>query len=54
LKKQKKRTELRRHRYPDIAEEEMEKQISRYKQVLGISTDLKVKQMFKQVFRISA
>jgi surface carbohydrate biosynthesis protein len=53
LRKQNKRTALRRHRYPDIAEEEIQKQILRYKQVLGISTDLKVKQVFNQVFRIS-
>jgi len=53
LRKQNKRKELRRHRYPDISQEEMQKQISRYIQVLGISTDIKIKQIFNQVFRIS-
>jgi len=54
LRKQSKRTEFRRHRYLDIAEEEIQKQILRYKQVLGINTGLKVKQIVNQVFRISA
>lgn len=54
LRKQNKRTALRRHRYPDIAEEEIQKKISRFEKELGIGNHLKVKQIFNQVFRISA
>jgi len=53
LRKQNKRTELHRHRYPSIAEEVMQQQISRFGGLLGISTDLKIEQIFNQVFRIS-
>ena len=53
LRKRDKRKELRRHRYPDLTDEQIQKQILRYKQVLEITTDLKVKQIFNQVFSIS-
>lgn len=54
MRKRDKRTELRRHRYPGISAQELHKRISRFQQILGIATDLKVKQIFNQIFRISA
>lgn len=54
MRKRDKRTELRRHRYPGISAQELHKRISRFQQILGIGTDLKVKQIFNQIFRISA
>lgn len=54
MRKRNKRTELRRHRYPGISAQELYERISRFQQILGIETDLKVAQILNQVFKISS
>ena len=54
MRKRDKRTELRRHRYPGITTRELLNRVSRFQQVLGIRTDLKVKQILNQIFKISS
>jgi len=47
------RPEFQRHRYPEISLQDMQARISRFKQVLNIGEDLKVKPVFDKFFRIS-
>jgi surface carbohydrate biosynthesis protein len=47
------RPEFQRHRYPEISLQDMQARISRFKQVLNIGEDLKVKAVFDKFFRIS-
>jgi surface carbohydrate biosynthesis protein len=54
MRKRNKRTELRRHRYPGISSQELHERIVRLQKILGIGNDLKVKQIFDQVFRINS
>lgn len=51
-RKRHKRTELRRHRYPGISAQELNKRISRFQHILGARSDLKVEQIYNQIFRI--
>jgi hypothetical protein len=47
------RPEFQRHRYPEISLKDMQARISRFKQVLKISEDLKVTPIFDKFFLIS-
>jgi hypothetical protein len=47
------RPEFQRHRYPEISLDEIRARISRFQQVLGDSSELKVEQIYDQFFRIS-
>jgi surface carbohydrate biosynthesis protein len=47
------RPEFQRHRYPAISLKDMQARISRFKQVLKIGEDLKVKPVFDKFFHIS-
>ena len=45
--------EFHRHRYPEVSLEDMGERVSRFKQVLGESGELKVEKVLGQFFRIS-
>ena len=47
------RPEFQRHRYPEISLQDMQDRILRFKQVLNISEDIKVKPVFNKFFHIS-
>lgn len=42
-----------RHRYPGISKEEVQTRLTRFQQLLGENTDLKVEQIFRQFYSIS-
>ena len=48
------RGDFLRHRYPDIAMEELRSKVSRFQEVLGDRAELKVENIFQQFYRISA
>jgi surface carbohydrate biosynthesis protein len=48
-----KKPELLRHNYPGISIEELLDRISRFQRVLGYKNDLRVDQIYKQIYRIS-
>jgi surface carbohydrate biosynthesis protein len=52
-RKRHKRTDLRRHRYPGISALELHNRISRFQQILGVGEDLRVEQIYNQVYQIS-
>ncbi|MBW1981288.1 MAG: hypothetical protein JRJ12_08690 [Deltaproteobacteria bacterium] len=54
LKKKHRKTELRRHRYPGIALEELQKQVDKMLEVLKIDSNIRVKQLAEQIFQISS
>jgi surface carbohydrate biosynthesis protein len=43
-----------RHRYPEVSLEEMRTRLQRFQEVLGETRELKVEQIFPEIFRISA
>ena len=47
------RPEFQRHRYPEVSLENMQKRVNRFKKVLNIEDDIKVKPSFGKFFRIS-
>jgi hypothetical protein len=47
------RPEFQRHRYPRVSLEEIRARLSRFRQALGSSREVKVKQRLKQFFEIS-
>jgi len=47
------RPEFQRHRYPEVSLEEIRAHISRFQQVLGDSSELKLEQIYDQFFLIS-
>ena len=48
-----KKPALARHNYPGITTEELRDRISRFQRVLGYKSELKVDQIYKQIYRIS-
>lgn len=48
------RPAFQRHRYPEISLDDMQTRLNRFKELLGISTELKVQPVFDKFFRISA
>jgi hypothetical protein len=46
--------EVQRQRYPGIALEEVRARVSRFQELLGDSEELKVEQIFDNIFRISS
>jgi hypothetical protein len=52
-RKRHKRTGLRRHRYPGISALELHNRISRFQQILGVGEDLRVEQIYNQIYQIS-
>ena len=49
-----KKPELARHNYPGISLDELRERISRFNQVLGYGGELRVDQIFKQIYQISS
>jgi hypothetical protein len=47
------RPEFQHHRYPEVSLEDMQSRMSRIKQLLNISEELKVESVFDKFFRIS-
>jgi surface carbohydrate biosynthesis protein len=45
---------FQRHRYPGISIEDLHGRISRFQQILGDDTELRVEEIYDQIFRISA
>lgn len=48
------RTEFQRHRYPGISLEEIRTRLRRFQRLLGDEKELRVEQLFQDIFRISA
>jgi hypothetical protein len=47
------KSDFQRHRYPEIATEEIYRALSRFQKILGNDQQLKIKRLFKHSFRIS-
>jgi hypothetical protein len=46
------RPEFQRHRYPEISIDNIQRKVNHFKELLGISEDLKVEHFFGKFFRI--